>query len=387
VREAEAFRELRPVGNRFVTIVLDAISGKDISKIMLDEHSKFANKVNFFFQSENGRNITLRPELEPRAYKLLVASLAEDLADKLRELKRPKNPLTGKTVLLAPLEPDIDEPDLTEKWNEIYQLLRSDGVTILPKQEYPIDETELNKAIGADVQKADMFVQLLSLEKWDRAKLQFGAAAKAATARDIPILQWRRRINAELLADLPEDDKNLLEGPTVRASSLQELKNEIRERLKQPPPNEPPVGDRPYIYIAANTCDQSVAAQLQDRGRKKADAEVMVGEQRRRNFKEALKRSTGLIFLYGGTKPDFINQWARQYIRDIGDPDIRKMREKRGLDARPKLTVLYRAPPKKEPQEEAQLMIPFEPLTFGSHEKLILEDIERICAELSGERG
>jgi hypothetical protein len=402
-REVEAFRKQGPAGDRFIPILLESVSGRDIARVFLGEDSdEFVNTHNFFFENENGQEITLDSDVEPRPgeFTTQVASLAALLAEKLRaeKLRRLKQfketenlkagPFAGLTVLLAPLEPNLKDSEFEEEWTEIRELLFNDGVTILPEQDYQEDLSGLEQ----DLNKADMFVQILGLEKWERAKRQFAAASRVASQRELSILQWRMRMKTDTL---PDDDRNLLEAPTVHATGFRgfpEFKNEIRKRLnetlerKRNAANEGTrPTDKPHIYITVDTSDLPLARRLQIVGRKFAYPEVMVDteEERPRDFNEALQCTAGLVFLYGDTKPRFINLWGKRYIRDIGDPKVKKAREERGLDAYPKLLVLYYAPPKKEVKEEEQLMIPFELRPAGSQEQLVVEDFERICAELA----
>ena len=398
--EAKAFGESRPEDYRFIPILLDSISEQDISKLWpLKGSNTFPKLRPFFIEDEDGYKITLKSDYEPIQYQRRIAQLADDLADKLRKLKKerkPKRPFEGLTVFLAPMEPEVDEPDLAGKLGEIHELLRSDGVTILPEQAYSGDDAAIASALAADLEKAHMVVQLLSLQKWERAKLQFAAAQQSVRKQSGPgrrpaILQWRFPLRPELLAYLPENDRELLEGPSTLVIDFQKFKNELRTglnkiRQEENEPPRPPPPTKPYIYIAADAGDLAAASKLQDAGRRKGAFPCVMpdGEERLQDFSEAIECSNAVVFLYGSTKASFINFWLGRYVRKLCDDEIRAARQKRGLEPEPERAVLYEAPP-ENPQ--GQIMPPFDPLPrLGSRQELTVEDFERLCDDLARAR-
>ena len=402
--EAKAFGESRPEDYRFIPILLDSISEQDISKLWPPKRANTFPKLRpFFIEDEDGYKITLRSDYEPAEYRRRVAQLADDLAEKLRKLKKerkPKRPFEGLTVFLAPMEPEVDEPDLAGKLGEIHELLRSDGVTILPEQAYSGDDAAIASALAADLEKAHMVVQLLSLQKWERAKLQFAATQPSAVGgqqfasirRSPVVMQWRVGIKPEWIEALPPDDKALLGGPRTFAIRFQEFKNELRKELAsildhstkaKSPPLTP---TKPYVYIAADAADLAAASKLQDAGRRKGAYPCVMpdGEERAQDFSEALGCSNAVVFLYGSTKANFINFWLSRYVRKISEDEIRSARQKRGLAPEPERAVLYEAPP-ENPQ--GQIMPPFDPLPrLGSRQELTVEDFERLCDDLARAR-
>jgi hypothetical protein len=295
------------------------------------------------------------------------------------------------------MEPDVDEHDLADKWSEIRELLLNDGVKILPEQAYSGDDAAIASALAADLEKARMFVQLLSVQKWERAKLQFAATQPSAVGgqqfasirRSPVVMQWRVGIKPEWIETLPPDDKALLGGPRTFAIRFQEFKNELRKELASiaTTPESPPLpSTKPYVYIAADAADFAAASKLQDAGRRKGAYPCVMpdGEERAQDFSEALGCSNAVVFLYGSTKANFINLWLNRYLRKLSEDEIRSARQKRGLEPKPERAVLYEAPP-ENPQ--GQIMPPFDPLPrMGSRQELTVEDFERLCDELARAR-
>lgn len=172
------------------------------------------------------------------------------------------------TVLLAQVTDDVyDERQKVAAYLEDY------GVKVVPSGEYPESGAKFAGAVAADIQKADLFVQLLgrvrSLKPEDlRAE---GEPAKsyaqyqydAARRRGIPILQWR---HPDIVPDkLPPVnwDRQLLQSPDVRAMGLQEFMKEIRTAvvsLTEKPEPKPIRGD--FIFINADRSDQELAQSL-----------------------------------------------------------------------------------------------------------------------------
>jgi len=388
-KEWEAFRASGPVIGRFIPISLKKIASQEILKVMpIGNDGSFHNSNARFFVEEDGVEFTLRPDSNPyRAglYRDEVAKVADHIVkrlDNIRLQRRPqdasetKGPFSGKTALLGGKEPRIEK-----EWNEICGLLRNDGVTILPANDYPDDETEFRKAISADLSSADLFVQLLSpgdeweyqsTDKISRAKMQFNAAKNA---KGVHILQWCKPIKRERLDQL---DPELFGASFLMIAGLEEFKRAIREKLTErtEAPSISKVADKPYVYITADTPDWNHALDLQETATKDTIALVMSEEKDKRqsDFAEAVAIANAVIFLYGASDSGFVAGWLNEYA---------KLRTK--LTKTPKIAVLYRAPPKKQ----KKLNNPFGKdmvRDVGSEERFSLDAMQDICAELRGDR-
>jgi hypothetical protein len=277
------------------------------------------------------------------------------------------------------------ETQIEAEWRAIRDLLRNDGVTVLCSAEHCEDDTEFSNATKIDLEKSDLFVQLLSpgdeVIHWverqgrpSRARLAFDAAV----ARKIPILQWYKAIEIKSEARKLLD-KELLEGPDVLAGGLEEFKRTIRDKLKQlsKATNEKSTlsekpADKPYVYITADKPDLRLARDLQATARKYAVADVMTEaeEDRTTDFEDGISHASVVVFLHGDAQHTFIDRWLKLYVRKT-----------RLLDRRPRLAVLYLAPPKKAPEDEP--FIPIEELRiFGSQEKFTIDGFQQLIVEL-----
>ena len=147
------------------------------------------------------------------------------------------------TVFLAQVTDDVyDERQKVTSYLEDY------GIKVVPGGEYPENGAKFASAVTADLQKANLFVQLLgrvrSLKPEDLrgegepAKSYAQYQYDAARRRGIPILQWR---HPDIVPDkLPPVnwDRQLLQSPDVRAMGLQDFMKEIRTavvRLNEKP--------------------------------------------------------------------------------------------------------------------------------------------------------
>lgn len=177
-----------------------------------------------------------------------------------------KGPQT--TVLLAQVTDDVyDERQKVVSYLEDY------GIRVVPSGEYPESGAKFASAVTADLQNADLFVQLLgrvrSLKPEDLrnegepAKSYAQYQYDAARRRGIPILQWR---HPDIVPDkLPPVnwDRQLLQSPDVRVMGLQEFLKEIRSAivaLKEKPEPKPVRGD--FVFINADRSDQALAQSL-----------------------------------------------------------------------------------------------------------------------------
>jgi hypothetical protein len=381
-RELQAFRESGSLNGRFCPLPLHPVSGRELARLAPVENPEaFWNQNLEFFFKEDGVAMWLEPSVEPRQgeYRKRVTKLSWHLRDRLDELKARKGegpdgtrvarkgPFAGKVVLLARREADIER-----EWNEVADLLRNDGVTLLA------GDAILAAADGtsAPPPRPDLFVQLLSpLDPIEHAGAQLAAVAALGS---VPILQWRKQMDARLLAGMDAEYRKLFDGPHVLAVGLEEFKRAVRDKLKEltRPRREGVVYDKPYLYITADTPDLHFAREVQAAARKRTVADVMLEDEsgRRADFEEGLKRAAGVLFLYGDAGRLFIDRWLKEFVRKTSL-----------LQVHPRLVALYQAPPKKRAEDEP--LVPFDELRmFGSQETFSLEPVEAICVELCGDR-
>jgi hypothetical protein len=382
-QELEAFRKSGPVEGRFCPIPLKPVKCEHLAKLMPLQQGGFWNKISFYYE-EDGIPITLTPETEERKgdYMRAVEKVAWQLKKRLDEVKRSKSGGVenegrlgaGKRVLLAE-----EEMNIRSEWTKVRNLLRNDGATILPSEKYPENDAEYEKAFKADLEQADLFVQLLSpldevkhfLESAgnpSRAERAAVLAYDAAATRNLPILQWRKYSSNVLR---PWNSK-LLDGDYVVVTGLEEFIREIRMNLENKPPNSGEITAKPYLYITADKLDLILARELQKTARKSVDAVVMTEteSERKEQFDEVMSFAAAVIFLYGTAPRTFVDRWLAHYISRI---HLQKYR--------PRLQVLYQAPPKKTNDEEP--LNQFDGLRLlGSQDEFTLKGVQQICEEL-----
>ena len=141
-------------------------------------------------------------------------------------------PNSRGTVLLA----DTTE-DLEAQRNAVKLGLEPEGIVVLPEGDYVgLTAQEFNAAIAADLQRSDLFVQLLSSTVGRTARglgftaplpqLQFECARQA----NVPILQWCETLpNVGDVAD--KAHRRLFETTFLRATHLEEFKTIIVDQL------------------------------------------------------------------------------------------------------------------------------------------------------------
>jgi hypothetical protein len=379
-QEMEAFQKSGPVKGRFCPLPLYPVDASQLKMVMpTDNPDAFWNtNMNFFYKDGDDIPLRLKPDSEPQpgAYGKKVEKVAHQLRDLLDKLQVSRSaevrinehgPFSGKTVFLAPRDPESCIPE--QEWQSIKKLLLDDGAKVLP--EAPTAEAE-----RAAVARCELFVQLFTasdLLDTARRQLNLAQTAKAAGQR-LPVLQWRKKLRAESLEGLAAPDREFCEGADVRTGLLEEFKIAIREELSKPPPPPPPgEDDKPYLYIAADTPDLALAGELQEAARKRTVADVMTRDetQRLKDFEDGVTHASGVVFLIGNTEVAFVEGWLKVFIRNAALAKLRSKFKNR--------TWLYRAPPPEKPKK---VNSPIDLREEGSEKVFAIEGIERICAEL-----
>jgi hypothetical protein len=180
-----------------------------------------------------------------------------------------------RTALLAQVTDDVYDDR-----QRVSSYLEDFGINVVPAGEYPESGSKFASAVDADLQKADLFVQLLGRVRSNKppdlraqgeppksyAQFQYDAALR----RGIPILQWRHPdMNLDKIPPV-NWDRLLLQSPDVRVMGLQEFMKEIRgkveeiNRLKELTHQK--AGDQTvtdgFIFINADRVDQELAQAL-----------------------------------------------------------------------------------------------------------------------------
>jgi hypothetical protein len=397
---AQSARMFGSVETRFAPVLIKPIDSRRITQFFpLGNENAFWRASEFYFEDKAGIPHTLLHNSRKSIYCKKIAEVAWQIKQRLVQIKEQAGaerseqqaaaagPFSGMKVLLGE-----SGEGLSGEWQEVRQLLINDGVEVIPSGEFPQDDRGLEELLKRELERADLFVQLLNpLGEANRlAEAEASGAAEGAksraqlsyecalayrktTSRPFAILQWRDpKIIRGALRYWPEE---LLDSAHVQAVGLQQFKRAIRaklEDLRKPPPPSPT--SKPFLFIMADQPDLNLANQLSEAALEHADVDVMTEteQDRKEHFLEAMKIAAGVIILHGKAPVQFVNNWLSMYVREKA-----KLKRSSHLDA------LYRAPPRKQSNEEPR--IPSRDLrTMGSDELFTLDGIQQLCKELSG---
>jgi len=358
--------------NRIVTIEILPVEASRFPPEI--EHLK---RTRFYTQDkDSGTDFPLTSASQPALYNERVQQLAHHLVLLLRDMRQQRESETpaqpdrvapapavaakipaaalamepARTVLLAQVTDDVyDERQKVAAYLEDY------GLKVAPPGEYPEAGTQFAKSVNADLERADLFVQLLGRARSPRpedlraegepakscAQFQYDAARR----RGIPILQWR---HPDVSPDkLPPSnwDRQLLDGADVRVMGLQEFMKEIRTtvgRLNQKQEAKPARGD--FIFINADRSDQEFAQSLFKAFNDNncyAVVPMNDGAASAKEIEEDLEANLldckGLLLVYGKSSLAWVRAQIRRFI---------KLEDRRQAPLRLK-TILCGPPPEK----------------------------------------
>ncbi|SBT05820.1 TIR protein [Candidatus Accumulibacter aalborgensis] len=135
------------------------------------------------------------------------------------------------TVLLADTTEDLERQRMTVKL-----ALEPEGIVVLPEGDYiGLTAQEFETAISADLERCDLFVQLLSPTVGRKGRgfaaplpqLQFQRAQQAR----LPIMQWCEQLPVEGQIDDPEHAR-LFDTEFLRVTHLAGFKSEVVDRVR-----------------------------------------------------------------------------------------------------------------------------------------------------------
>ncbi len=395
--------------NRIVTIEILPVEATSLpAEIENLKRTRFYTK-----EKESGIDLPLTSVSQPALYNERVQQLAHHLVLLMREMRQrresaaktePTQATPAKTEHAPPAEEQRREPavvvsmtqaphttvllaqvsdDVYDERQKVASYLEDlPGVQIIPAGEYPQAGPKFAKDVLADVQKADLFVQLLgSFRTFKPEDLRLeGEAAKsyaqfqydAARRRGIPILQWRHPDNAPEKQQAFNYDRQLLTGPDVRVMGLQEFLKEIRSAIDRRTKKEEPKPVRgDFWFINADRSDQDLAQALlkafKDSNRY-AVLPMHDGTASAKEIEEDLEANLldckGLLLVYGKASLAWVRAQIRRFI---------KIENRREEPLRVK-TILYGPPPEKpEPGVAGFDMIDWHEGTPEAMQKIVKE--------------
>jgi hypothetical protein len=259
----------------------------------------------------------------------------------------------GRTAFLAKAT-----DDLYDERQQVLSYLEDLGITVVPEGEYPEGGAKFAAAVRADLEKADLFVQLLGKVKSDKpedlraseheqaksyAQFQYDAALR----KGIPVLQWRHPDTKPDKVAPGNWDRQLLEGSDVRVMGLQEFQKEIRtaiDRLSKPAPAPRKSG---FSFINADSSDQALAEELYDyfKATSRAAGRPLYNGSAREietDLEDNLVSCSRLLLIYGQASLG----WVRAQLRRVNK--LAALREKQGQEPLRPLVLVAPPPPKDD---------------------------------------
>lgn len=295
------------------------------------------------------------PHAEELEYFRLIEDLARDLHRQL--IANARGVSANGHDHPSPSSPNAAAPpaiflaevtdDLGPRRAEVQRYLEQQGFAVLPASPYPRDTGDLAAALSRELGRSQLFVQLLGPFAGSRSAdfpdgygwTQF----EAARNRGIAILQWRSPETDPDKADLPRQ-RELLEMPTVQASSLESFKSAIVSALAAPaaaPQPRPNSGDRPLIFLNTEPRHRPIAAQIRNTIGDRAEwAEPLIkgpAEVVREDLEQNLIDCDAMVMVYADNAP-----WARAQLRQFRKISPRRERPVRAIP-------VIVAPPAEEP--------------------------------------
>jgi hypothetical protein len=312
----------------------------------------------FWEERGKGREPRIAGEPVPQPTDSLYWDELSDLAGKLShglEQLRGSAPIEPSGGLVPPRDPteapakrakvflaEVSD-DLYKARKKLLGALEQAGAEVFPKAPYPLTVVEYEQSLGRDLGGCSLFVQLLSYlpgrELHGSTKTIVTAQLELAKSRNKTILQWRDR---ELdLNEVEEDSqRQILEGPSVMAISLEELQHEVLQRaFPKPAPETPlPTGDA-LVFVHSDAIDQALVKEICEVLDREQIGWVVPSEtespERVRHEVEDLLLGCDALMLIFGQSP---GGWVRQQLMNC-----RKLQHKRETPLR--ALAVFEGPP------------------------------------------
>lgn len=336
-REREAFRcevqHKQRAGSRVFVVELDHID--DRRRIP----PEFGDLLPYRMWIEDGPARTPRtlglpvPTANEPEYYSRVNQLALEIAQELQRLAEADHPPAaspGPAVFLAEVTDDL-EP----RREELRRYLAQMGLRILPTSFYPRDSAQtFAQAMTADLGQCKVFVQLLSgvvgRRPNDSASAFPALQHTLALRSGLPIVQWRARdLAVDEVADA--EQRELLQGASVRACGLEEFKTAVlAEARREPPPAKPRASTDLLLFLDTDAVDRALAERVgkylfaQGIGYSLALQEGSP-EDIRKDLEDNLRECDGLMLVYGAASLNWVRsklRWCRKIVSQRADPPV-----------------------------------------------------------------
>ena len=234
-----------------------------------------------------------------------------------RSATHPGGKVIGPTVYLAEVSDDLEDMR-----DEVKRYLVQAGYGVLPQSLYPSEPAGFEAAARADLERSDLFVQLLSGvagRKLDGSERRRVAAQHEMVVERMPVLQWRSRDLDVGKATNPAH-RALLDGPDVMAVDIAEFKGAIARRVAAilapaPPKKKDLVGCDLLVFINAAEDDIPLAECVSKELDRRSISYVLplrVGKPSEigRDLDLNLTECDALMLIFGRTEP----LWVKSQI-------------------------------------------------------------------------
>jgi hypothetical protein len=217
------------------------------------------------------------------------------------------------TVFLAEATDDLDA-----QRDAVQRYLEQAGVRVLPVTLYSRTPAAFQQALDSDLAQSTLFVQLLSgvlgKKPPDLPQGYVRLQCERARALGLPMLQWRSpELDCTAIQDA--EHRALLEGETVLATRLEELKLTIVQRACCPPTPSPTRPINALVFVNAEAEDDTLAQEVGEFLARNGVASVfpLRGGQPsevRQDLEHNLLYCDGIIVVYGSIPL----LWVRQQL-------------------------------------------------------------------------
>jgi hypothetical protein len=213
-----------------------------------------------------------RPHPDDVRYYDLLNDLSCDLAETLQRLQHTTTgqtteaPAAALNVYISEARPTVFLAEVTDdldaQRDAVQRYIEQAGVRVLPETLYSRTPAAFQQALDNDLPQSTIFVQLLSgvlgKKPPDLRQGYVHLQCERARALGTPILQWRSPdLDCTTIQDT--DHRALLEGETVLATRLEELKLTIIQRACSPPTPAPSKPINALVFVNAEAEDDALA--------------------------------------------------------------------------------------------------------------------------------
>ena len=295
--------------------------------------------------------VPLSPANDSARFNQLVHDVAHWVSEALRLVKNSSRPAAAsaeppelsadsRTVLIAQVTDDLEDEAAS-----LRRYLVQFGIRVLPEQAYPQGGHEFAEAFQRDIDRADIFVQLLGPRPGRfPPDLPAGYSVhqyEAAVKKHLEILQWHEP-GIDSKASSSDAYRQMLDGPKVVVSGFEALKAQVKDAAVKPKVT-PKTKAPDLAFINADQPDMEIAKTVQSQFTSQNVSTVLplfnqTSSATRSDLEENLVESDVLVFIYGNARPEWIRSQLRLY---------NKMRPRRSTE--PRALAICVGPPHDKP--------------------------------------